>query len=64
MRYLWYAMYGFVTTLAIYALFFRSAEPQPAPEPVPHHEPAPVPETSSGLDADVQIALIEFAVVV
>lgn len=56
MRYLWYSMYGFVTTLAIYALFFRSPAPvEPTPDQ-PTPEPPPVSRTTD--DSPVQIALI------
>lgn len=59
MRYLWYAMYAFVTALAVYSLFFsprRGAvqKPAPTPRPVVEDQPAP-PATSS---ATVQIALL------
>lgn len=55
MRYLWYAMYGFVTTLAIYALFFRPARVVESPPQEPTPPPAVVQEAP---EADVQIALI------
>lgn len=56
MRYLWYSMYGFVTALAVYALFFRPAHPRQS-EPV--SSPAePVLTLVESEKADVQIALI------
>lgn len=58
MRYLWYSMYGFVTALAIYALFFRPPAPK---ESVSHHSPVEVNQTENVTadgKADVQIALI------
>ena len=60
MRYLWYSMYGFVTALAIYALFFRppaQQEPIRRPPPVELHEPESVTKVPEQ-KADVQIALI------
>jgi von Willebrand factor type A domain len=58
MRYLWYSMYGFVTTLAVYAIFFRQpTTTQPTPEPSPL-EPVAVTTVIEKPKADVQIALI------
>ena len=59
MRYLWYSMYGFVTALAVYALFFRPpavVENPPPLTPPPATEPVMV--TRDDESIDVQIALI------
>lgn len=56
MRYIWYAMYGFVVTLALYALFFRPARVEVAEQPRPA-DPAPV-VTDEAPAGDVQIALL------
>lgn len=59
MRYLWYSMYGFVTALAVYALFFRPAAPHPdQPVPVPVNTPVAQELPIDNRDVDVQIALL------
>ena len=59
MRYLWYSIYVFVGSLAIYSLFFHRPDrgPEPAPQPVntPVAPADPAPESAS---ADVQIAIL------
>jgi len=58
MRYLWYSMYGFATTLAIYAIFFRQpAAPVPNPQTPPPGTTAVVTPADKP-NAQVQIALI------
>lgn len=57
MRYLWYSMYAFVATLAVYSLFFAPSRPVPVPAqpPVTERPPAPPIDAAKG---DVQIALL------
>lgn len=55
MRYVWYTLYAFVTTLALYTLFFSDRERPPAPEPPPVVVDEPVVNRA---DSEVQIALI------
>ena len=55
MRYLWYSMYGFVTALAVYALFFR---PPAVVEENPPLTQTPVTDPREDSTVDVQIALI------
>ena len=58
MRYLWYSMYGFVTALAVYALFFRPPTVVETPPQAPPPVTKPTIETREDGSADVQIALI------
>jgi hypothetical protein len=54
MRYLWYSMYAFASTLALYALFFA-----PGRRTVPvHHEPPLAVGTPAAVRGDVEIALL------
>lgn len=61
MRYLWYSMYAFATTLALYALFFRGPsykQPEPTPQPPePVVHVTPVAEFTEP-EVNVQICLI------
>ena len=58
MRYLWYAMYAFATTLALYALFFRPAQAPTTPVSTPVPEQVAQTESTSPVKADVQVALL------
>ncbi len=58
MRYLWYSIYVFVGSLAIYSLFFHRAEKsRPDPQPVAVETPVILPESKDG-QTDVQIAIL------